>query len=46
MKFDEETVVVTGSNGFVGRALLERLKQIEVRTVAVTRSAVSFRQNG
>jgi nucleoside-diphosphate-sugar epimerase len=42
MKFDEETVVVTGSNGFVGRALLERLKQIEVRTVAVTRSAVEL----
>ena len=43
MAFDKtETVAVTGANGLVGRALLKRLQQTEMRVFALTRGPVEL----
>jgi NADH dehydrogenase len=42
-RFDERpTIVITGANGMVGRALLKRLQQTSAWTVALLRSAVEL----
>jgi nucleoside-diphosphate-sugar epimerase len=40
-----KTVVVTGANGLVGRALLKKLQQTEWYTIALTRSDVELPAN-
>jgi len=40
-----KTVVVTGANGLVGRALLKKLQQTQVYTIALTRNPVELPAN-
>ena len=40
-----KTVVVIGANGLVGRALLKKLQQTQVHTIAFTRSLVELPAN-
>jgi nucleoside-diphosphate-sugar epimerase len=45
-KFEERpTIVITGANGMVGRALLKKLQQTSAWTVALLRSAVELPAN-